>query len=157
MKKYFIFLFMMMFGAGFSSKAQGTSDEIRVKITAGGREMTAVLENNVTTQNLVKQMPMTIPMLDLYGREMCHRFGNGAFPTDHLRMDNYEVGDIVYWAPAGSLVILYRQNGERFSRQHLGHINSGVEVFNSMGDTDVTFEVINLENFYKNLIKKFMS
>ena len=142
MKKYFIFLFMMMFGSAFSSSSSPTSDEIKVKITVTGKELTAIFENNITTQNLIKQMPLTVPMSNLYGREMCYRFGNGTFPTDHLRVDNYQVGDIVYWAPAGSLVILYKQNGERFSRQQLGHINSGVEVFNSLGDTEVTFEVI---------------
>ena len=142
MKKYFIFLFMMMFGSAFSSSSSPASDEIKVKITVAGKELTAIFENNITTQNLIKQMPLTVPMSNLYGREMCYRFGNGTFPTDHLRVDNYQVGDIVYWAPAGSLVILYKQNGERFSRQQLGHINSGVELFNSLGDTEVTFEVI---------------
>lgn len=52
------------------------------------------------------------------------------------------VGDIAYWAPGGSLVILYEQNGKHFERQHLGHIESGVEVFENTGDTDVTFEVV---------------
>ena len=66
-----------------------------------------------------------------------------AFPTETLRNDSYEVGDIIYWPTAGSFVILYRQNGEQFSRQHLGHIESGVEVFETTGNTDVTFESMN--------------
>ena len=112
-----------------------------IKMTVGDTELTAVLEDNSTTQALVEQMPMTLPMMDLYGREMCYRYGGGALPTDDLRSDRYEVGDLAYWPPAGSLVILYKQNGEQFERQHLGHIDEGVDVFDGIGDVDVTFEL----------------
>lgn len=116
--------------------------EVKVKITVGDTELIATLENNATTQALTRQMPMTLPMMDLYRREMCYRYGAYALPTDNMRSDGYEVGDIAYWAPGGSLVILYAQNGEQFERQHLGHIDSGVEVFENTGDVDVTFELM---------------
>ena len=116
--------------------------EVNVKITVGDTELIATLENNATTQAIMEQMPMTLPMMDLYGREMCYRYGAYALPTDNMRSDGYEVGDIAYWAPGGSLVILYAQNGEQFERQHLGHIDSGVEVFENTGDVDVTFELM---------------
>ena len=116
--------------------------EVRVKITVGETELIAVMEDNATTQAIIEQMPMTLSMMDLYGREMCYRYGAYALPTDNLRSDGYEVGDIAYWAPGGSLVILYKQNGEQFERQHLGHIDSGVEIFESTGDVDVTFELV---------------
>ena len=116
--------------------------EVKVKITVGDTELIATMENNATTQAIIEQMPMTLPMMDLYGREMCYRYGAYALPTDNMRSDGYEVGDIAYWAPGGSLVILYAQNGEQFERQHLGHIDSGVEVFENTGDVDVTFELI---------------
>lgn len=117
-------------------------ENMRVKITVGNHELYAELEDNATTRVLVEQMPFTIQMSDLYGREMCYRYGADAFPTDTLRSDGYEIGDIAYWQPRGSLVILYAQNGEPFERQQIGHIESGVEVFESSGDTDVTFEVV---------------
>ena len=125
-----------------SQKEESEVKEMKIKITVGGRQLTATLENNATTRAIVAQMPMTLHMMDLYGREMCYRYGAYALPTDNMRDDNYAVGDIAYWAPGGSLVILYEQNGEEFSRQHLGHIDSGVEVFKTMGDTDVTFELM---------------
>ncbi|MCM1330571.1 MAG: cyclophilin-like fold protein [Ruminococcus sp.] len=105
-------------------------------------ELTAVMEDNATTRAIIEQMPMTLPMMDLYGREMCYRYGAYALPTDNLRSDGYEVGDIAYWAPGGSLVILYKQNGEQFERQHLGHIDSGIEVFENTEDAGVRFEVV---------------
>lgn len=126
-----------------SEREESEVKEMKIRITVGDRQLTAALENNATTRAIVEQMPMTLHMMDLYGREMCYRYGAYALPTDNMRDDNYAVGDIAYWAPGGSLVILYEQNGEKFSRQHLGHIDSGVEVFKTTGDTDVTFELIN--------------
>lgn len=117
-------------------------ENMQIKITVGETELYATLEDNATTRALMEQMPMTLLMSDLYGREMCYRYGAGTLPTDGLRSDGYAVGDIAYWPPRGSLVILYAQNGEQFERQHLGHIDSGVEVFETTGDADVTFEVV---------------
>ena len=123
---------------------QGTGEgmtNMRIKITVGDTELYAVLEDNATTRALLQKMPMTLSMQDLYGREMCYRYGADAFPTDTLRSDGYAVGDIAYWPPRGSLVILYGQNGEQFERQQIGHISEGVEVFETTGDAEVTFEI----------------
>ena len=117
-------------------------ESMQIKITVGDTEFFATLEYNATTRAWMEEMPMTLSMSDLYDREMCYRYGNGTFPTDSLRSDGYEVGDLAYWPPMGSLVILYEQNGEQFERQHLGHIDSGVEVFANTGDVDVTFEIV---------------
>lgn len=80
-------------------------------------------------------------MMDLYGREMCYRFDE-ELPTGALRSDGYAVGDLVYWPPRRSFVILYKQNGEKFSRQHLGHIDSDVDIFSDIGNVDITFELL---------------
>ena len=92
--------------------AQG-NNMIQMKITVNGRELTATLEDNVTTRALIGMLPMTLPMMDLYGREMCYRF-DSALPTDNVRNTGYEVGDIIYYPPRRSFVIMYKQNGERF-------------------------------------------
>lgn len=100
------------------------------------------MEDNETAQALVDKMPMTLSMRDLFDREMSHRFGAGSFPVAKTRSDRYEVGDLIYWPPMGSFVILYKQDGDEFERVHVVHINSGVEIFENTGSTEVTFEVI---------------
>lgn len=115
----------------------------QIKITVGQEELYATLEDNATTAALLEQMPLTLLMEDLYGREMCYRFGADTLPYEETRSDGYEIGDIAYWPPRGSFVILYEQNGEQFERVHLGHIDEGVEVFKTTGSTEVTFEVVN--------------
>lgn len=111
----------------------------KMKITVNGRTLTATLEDNVTTRAFVEKMPVTLPMMDLYGREMCYRFPE-ALPTDNARSRGYEVGEIVYYPPMHSFVIMYKQNGEHFQMQSIGRVDSGVEIFDGIGDVDVRFE-----------------
>ena len=131
-----------------ASAAAATSDKnaaagsIKLKITAKDKTLTAVMENNSTVQAFAKKLPVTLKMENLYNREMCYHYGNGAFPVGTLRSDRYEVGDIIYWPPRGSFVILYLQNGEEFERQHMGRINGNVDFFRNAGDMDVTFEIL---------------
>ncbi|GLC80718.1 cyclophilin-like fold protein [Lacrimispora brassicae] len=117
------------------------SAEIKLKITVGEQELTATLDNNTTTQALLEKLPMTVPMQDLYNREMCYRFPD-ELPTSDVQNTGYEVGDIIYWPPGRSFVIMYAQNGEQFSRQKIGRVDSGVEIFAETGDTDVTFAML---------------
>ena len=112
-----------------------------MKITVGDRVLHATLEDNAATRALIKQLPLTLRMENLYEREMCYRMGAGALPVENLRDDSYEVGDVIYWAPRGSFVILYEQNGERFERQQLGHIDGDVSFFDGAGALDITFEL----------------
>lgn len=117
-----------------------TQDSYEVRVTVGSHTLNATLEDNATTRAFVEMLPLTLPMLDLYGREMCYRFTD-ALPTDAASTQSYEVGEIVYYPPRHSVVILYAQNGERFQMQKMGRIDSGVEIFDGIGDVDVTFEL----------------
>lgn len=115
---------------------QGTQ---RMKITVGDTVLYATLEDNDTARAIAEMLPMTLSMMDLYGREMCYRFAN-ALPANEARTRGYDVGEIVYWPPRHSFVILYEQNGERFEMQSIGRLESGVDAFGH-GDVEVTFEL----------------
>lgn len=142
MKKLLLMAALSALAAVLTAGAACAEDAFRLKITAGGRELTASLEDSAASRAFAAMLPMTLPMENLYGREMCRRFGAGALPDGETRSDGYEVGDIAYWPPRGSLVILYAQNGERFERVHLGHIDGDIEFFKNMGDAEVTFELL---------------
>ena len=114
----------------------------KLKITVGDTVLTATLLDNVTARAFVTKLPQTLPMQDLYGREMVYRFLD-PLPTDNVQTTGYTVGEIIYWPPRHSFVIMYAQNGERFSMQKVGHIDVGVEFFRNTGNVDVTFEALN--------------
>ena len=80
-------------------------EEYRIKITVNGRELTAVLTDNATTRAFVEKLPVTLPMQDLYGREMCYRFPD-ALPTDNVSVSGYEVR----WKSHATLTPLAKQD-----------------------------------------------
>ncbi len=114
----------------------------KLKITVGDKILFATLEDNATVKSFLEKLPTTLQMENLYGREMCYRYGAGGLDESATRSDRYEIGDIVYWKPRGSFVILYKQNGEEFERVQIGHIESGVEIFNGLGTTKIKFELV---------------
>lgn len=126
-----------------SNKSTAETVEMKITITAGEHTITATLYDNAAGRALWDKLPLTLPMMNLYGREMCYRFGAGGLPDNDAADTGYEIGDISYWPPAGSLVILYKQNGEVFEQQPIGHTDDDVSFLEGMPDTDVIFEKIN--------------
>ena len=144
MKKHTILIALlpvMIFGLAASGADTGSAALTKIKITAGEHVMTGTLYDNAMARALAEKLPLTVPMVNLYSREMCYHFPD-ALPTDNVRSAGYEVGEIVYWPPRHSLVILYEQNGEVFDMQKIGRIDSGVEVFKKTENVDVTLELI---------------
>lgn len=98
-------------------------------------------EENATASELLQQMPMTLPMLNLYSRELTYRFKQ-ALPANEAHTSGYTVGDIAYWKPRHSFVIFYKQTGEVIGDlQKIGHINtSHLAQFQSLGNVEMRFE-----------------
>ena len=115
----------------------------KVKVTVNGSQVLfAKWADNATARALLKKMPFSINMSNLYGREMCHRFGGGSLPVKASQNRAYAVGDISYWPPLGSLVILYSQNGEVFEQVPIGHIDDDVRFFSKMSEGTLLFETV---------------
>ena len=126
-----------------SSSSQGETsmnDTTRIKITVNGKTLYATFDDNATSRAIIAQMPLTLSMLDLYGDEMCYRFAI-ALPTDNVQSYIHEKGEIFYWPPRHSFVIRYVATSEELDIQHIGQVESGVEIFGGIGNVDVSFEV----------------
>lgn len=116
---------------------------LKMKITVGDHVLTATLEDNATTRALMAKMPMTLSMMDLYGREMCYRFSDENIPANEAAYGSFDVGKILYWTPWHSFVIVYAESGESIDNlQYIGMVDEGVEFFCTTGDVDVTFEMM---------------
>ena len=69
---------------------------MRLKLTVGGKVVTATLVDSATARDFVSLLPMTLAMDDLFKRE---KFGHlpRALSGDAEGARTYEVGDLVYW------------------------------------------------------------
>lgn len=115
--------------------------EYQMRIIVGDTVLIAQMYDNSTAAAIQNMLPMELNMLDLYGREMCYRFAD-SLPTDNAQTTGYEVGEIVYYPPMHSFVIMYKQNGERFQMQKLGKIIGDVSIFDGIGNISVRFELV---------------
>lgn len=132
----------------------GGGGTTKVKISFKGKSLTATFDDNATSRYILNMLPHTFPMLDLYDDEMCYRFSE-ELPTDDVRTYQHELGEIFYWPPGHSFVIRYAKPDEPLTIQHIGQVDSGVEQMAGIGDTDVTFEIIEGGSSSKTLVAYF--
>ena len=143
-------LLMLLFAAGHGDIMRGRAEAdnagkeaksgMYLRITAEGRTLIARLNESAASRAFWSRLPLTLPMTNLYGRQMCFHFGYGGLPSGGSKKQGYKAGDISYWPPRGSLIILYKQTGALFDHLTLGHITGDVSFFDGVEDTDVTFE-----------------
>lgn len=93
--------------------AQQEKSAFPVEIKISGKPYQAVLFDNATGRAIRSQLP-----------------------TDNVAYTRYEVGEIVYWPPRHSFVIMYAQNGEMFDMQKIGKILSPLPTHLS-GDVEI--------------------
>ena len=130
--------------AGEPENQQAKTYRVKISFKKNGepQTLTATFDDNATSRALVAMMPMTLPMLDLYGDEMCYRFTGHPLPTDNVQYYLHKKGEIFYWPPGHSFAIRYIETDEYLDIQHIGQVDSGVGVLNGIGDTSITFELI---------------
>ncbi len=118
-------------------------NNMKINITVSGKTVTATLMDNPTAKDFVSQLPLTLSMQDLFGRE---KFGHlqKALSEKGPRTNKYEVGDIAYWSPARDLAIYYRHGGESIPSPGIipiAKIKGDTEVFNVPGTLKVSLEI----------------
>lgn len=115
--------------------------KMKIRIRVGNKVLTATMYDNATTRSFMNKLPLALFMMDRYGRELVYRFSE-PLPAEETSTRGYEVGEIIYYPPLHSFVIMYAQNGERFNMQSMGHVDKDVHLLKGIGDTNVRFEVI---------------
>lgn len=149
MKKFLSFIALLLATISVSASNSPQSNIVqtdtikmmKLKITVGDKILYADLYDYATAKSFIEKLPLTLPMQDLYEREMVYRFKE-ELPANETRTSGYEVGDICYWTPRHSFVIFYKQNGEVISNlQKVGRISQGIKLFESTGNVDVKFEL----------------
>ena len=115
---------------------------MKIKITIGGKVLTASVQKNDTASEFLSLLPLKLSMKDLFQREKYCALPQ-ALTTSGPATNKYAVGDIAYWSPGRDLAIYYKQDGETIPSPGiilLARIDAGVEAFHLPGDVEVTIE-----------------
>src|SRR5690625_6799690 len=79
-----------------STKEEKMMGEQKIILSFGQEKLKATMENNVTTADFVKRLPLKLDMRDLYKREKFAKV-NGLHVDQTV--SSYGKGDISYWTP----------------------------------------------------------
>lgn len=147
MKKIFttIFIFVVFFLSGCSAEKipveknsaerVEAQTEMKIKISIGEKIFNATLENNPTTQEFIKKLPLEVEMTELNGNEKYFKFAEN-FPTNDEKVGKIYSGDIMLYS-GNYLVIFYRDFSTNYSYTRLGRIENAENLSEFVGDWDI--------------------
>lgn len=123
------------------SVQQSTQEDTMINIKIGNLDFSAVLYNNDTTKELVKQFPITYTMSELHGNEKYYYMPE-SLPTNSERPDTINKGDIMLYG-TDCIVVFYDTFPNSYSYTKLGYIEdtTGLEEAVGKGNVDISFEL----------------
>ena len=133
----FILTFMLFF---INCNAFGDNMQ-NIIITIKNKKYEAVLYDNSTVRELIKNFPISITMSDLNGNEKYYNFSK-SFSTSSENVANINKGDIMLFGD-DCLVIFYKSFSTRYKYTKLGYIKNteDLESYFGKGDINITFEI----------------
>jgi hypothetical protein len=150
MKKMFLFLGLLLLAA-ISVSAQGNSitdtpkgGTVRIKITVGNTEVTALMADNAAARDFTSRLPLSVWMDDFANSEKIFYPEPGLTIKGVSGGHTTKTGDICVYVPWGDVFVYYGLGGG-YSKDIilLGSLESGVEVFNVEGSLPfVKFEAL---------------
>lgn len=116
---------------------------MKIRIDVAGGPVTATLDNNESSQDFVKQLPMTLTLEDYASTEKISDLPKPLSTQGEPAGFTPSSGDITFYAPWGNLAIFHK--GFKYSSGliKLGRIDSGLEVLARPGPIKVTIILVN--------------
>lgn len=150
MKKIFsaILIFTLIFSVGCSAEKNSEekisvekveANEMKIKISIGGKIFDATLENNPSTQELIKKFPLEIEMTELNGNEKYFKFAE-KFPSADKKIGEIHAGDLMLY-DSSYLVIFYKNFSTSYKYTRLGRIENFEGLSEIFGDGNIFVKI----------------
>ena len=112
---------------------------MRIKISVGEQIFYANLENNSSTQELIKKLPLEVEMTELNGNEKYYKFVEN-FPSDDKKISEIREGDLMLYG-SSYLVIFYKNFSTSYSYTRLGKIENPANLSEILGDGNIRVKI----------------
>ena len=115
----------------------------RIKLSFDNEELYVTLENNNSTQDFLKMLPLTIKFEDYNNTEKIAMLDTKLDTTDALSGYNPQIGDFAYYAPWGNLSVFYKDFRYSNSLIKLGTFENGIDKMKNIVDgTEIKIEEV---------------
>lgn len=116
-------------------------ERILVNIQVGEKNYTGVFYDNPSSQELIKLMPITINMNDLYGNEKYYYLSE-KLPANSECIGKINSGDIMLYG-FDCLVLFYDTFSTPYSYTKIGYIENISRLEDDLGkvSTEITFDI----------------
>lgn len=131
-------VFALMLSLSFLS---AFAEDMKIKITVNNQVFSATLQDNPTTQQLMKMLPLQLEMIELNGNEKYHQFSGKSFPTNSSIVKNIHNGDLMLFGN-NYLVIFYKDFSQiSYAYTPLGKIDNPKYLAKTLGRGNVKVKI----------------
>ena len=126
------------FSAAEDKKIPAVEEEVgmKIKILIGDKIFDATLEDNETTREFVKNLPLEVTMTELNGNEKYYRFGKN-FPSADKKVGEIHSGDLMLYS-SSYVVLFYKNFSTSYSYTRLGKIDNPAELEKIVGSGNIS-------------------
>lgn len=117
-------------------------ENMKLRITIDGKEVTATLADNATTRDLISLLPLILTLEDYAKTEKVSDLPKRLTTQGAPAGSDPDVGDIAYYAPWGNLAIFYKDGQYSDGLVILGKIDGDMAKFKAAGPLKATVDLM---------------
>ena len=114
-------------------------ENFKISININDTLFTATLENNETTKEFIRRLPLRVEMQELNGNEKYYYFEEDL-PSNSSRVGRIETGDIMLYG-TDCLVIFYESFSTSYSYTRIGKIDNPDGLENVLGPGSIQISI----------------
>ena len=114
-------------------------EKFKISININDNLFTATLENNETTKEFIRRLPLRVEMQELNGNEKYYYFEEDL-PSNSSRVGRIETGDIMLYG-TDCLVIFYESFSTSYSYTRIGKIDNPDGLENVLGPGSIQISI----------------
>lgn len=111
----------------------------KIKITINNKTLSATLEDNETSREFIKRLPLNISMNELNGNEKYYYF-DSSLPSNSTKIDKINSGDIMLYGD-DCLVLFYNTFNTNYSYTRIGKLDNPNNIKSIVGNGNINIYI----------------
>ena len=141
-RKPTVLLLAITFAVLAATSADAETDNMKIRISMNGNEITATLIDNATSRDFVSLLPLKLKLEDYGETEKISYLPRKLSTEGAPPGSDPSAGDVSYYAPWGNLAIFRKDFHYSNGLIKLGKVDTGVEALQVPGSAEATIDLI---------------